>query len=125
MNNEMNYETRSMISRNNRIKQVRRYYLIMLLIVAVAIVAIAIIAASFSSQANDEDHMATYKYYKSIEIQKGDTLWSIANSYSDTNHYASTTEYIKEVRNINSLTSDNIIAGSYIIVPYYSYEFVD
>jgi cell division protein YceG involved in septum cleavage len=123
MNSTMDYKTRALINRNKRIRQVRRNYLIALLVITFSIVMVSILFVSFSAQANDDEHMPSYKYYKSIEIEKGDTLWSIANDYRDLGHYESTSEYIKEVRKINSLTSDNIIAGSYIIVPYYSYDY--
>ncbi len=62
------------------------------------------------------------KYYKSIEITKGDALWSIANDYFDPIHYKSTLEYVKEVKKMNNMTSDDIITGSYIIIPYYISE---
>jgi cell division protein YceG involved in septum cleavage len=123
MNSSMDYETRALIKRNNRVKQIRRNYLIALFVITFTIVIASILFVSFAAQANDVEHMPSYKYYKSIEIEKGDTLWSIANDYSDLGHYESTSEYIKEVRKINSLTSDNIIAGSYIIVPYYSNDY--
>jgi hypothetical protein len=83
-------------------------------------VTAAILLVSLSVQANEKNSQPSHKYYKSIEIKKGDTLWSIAKDYSDDKYYENTSEYIKEVRSINSLTSDNIIAGSYIIVPYFS-----
>jgi cell division protein YceG involved in septum cleavage len=120
MNNTIDYETRSLLNRQRRQKQLRRYYLICLLLITVIIVTASILFVSLSANANDSEHQPSYKYYKSIEITKGDTLWSIAQEYSDDAHYKNTSDYIKEVRNINSLTSDNIISGSYIIVPYYS-----
>ncbi len=33
-----------------------------------------------------------------------------------------TTEYVKEVKKMNNMTSDDIITGSYIIIPYYISE---
>jgi hypothetical protein len=89
----------------------------------VAIVAVSILVISFSSQANDMEHQPSYKYFKSVQIEKGDTLWSIAKENIDYTHYRNTSEYVKEVRKMNSLTSDNIIEGNYIIVPYYSSDF--
>lgn len=59
------------------------------------------------------------KLVASVEIQKGDTLWSIAADYI-TDEYNDMNEYIKEIKASNGLVSDEIHAGNYIIVPYYS-----
>ena len=58
------------------------------------------------------------KQYTSIEVQSGDTLWSIASDYI-TDDYSDMNEYIEEVRNINKILGDDIRAGQYITVPYY------
>ena len=59
------------------------------------------------------------KLYKSIKIEKGDILWSIAKNYCSLDYYKSIDEYIKEVKSINKLVEDNITAGNYLTVPYY------
>ena len=72
-----------------------------------------------TSKASNE--VNTYKYYTSIEVQKGDTLWTIAQQYADDDaDYAS---YIEEVKEMNQLTSDTIHAGEYLTVSYSSNEF--
>ncbi|MCR5650641.1 MAG: LysM peptidoglycan-binding domain-containing protein [Lachnospiraceae bacterium] len=59
------------------------------------------------------------KYYKSIEIKKGDTLSGIAASYISS-EYSGKKEYINEVVKINSLDDINDIhAGDHLIIPYY------
>ena len=68
------------------------------------------------------EHTASYKYYKSIQVENGDTLWSIAQNNMD-EHYSNTSEYVAEVKQMNSLRSDQIFAGNYLIIPYYSAEF--
>ena len=61
-----------------------------------------------------------YKYYTSVQIQSGDTLWSIADMYM-TEEYASIDTYIDEVRSINHIAAGDMIhAGQYLTVPYYS-----
>ena len=37
-----------------------------------------------------------FKYYKSIEIKSGDSLWSIAEEYKS-EHFSSTQDYINEL----------------------------
>lgn len=64
---------------------------------------------------------STHKYYTSVQIQSGDTLWAIANNYI-TDEYSDMNEYIAEVCSINHIAEDEIHAGSYIVVPYYATE---
>ncbi len=116
------YATRALINRQRRMKQVRRNFAALTFSLLLGI-TISIFLISFSTEANDMEHQPTYKYYKSIEVAKGDTLWSIAQNHVDEKYFKNTGEYVAEVKKINSLASDNIVAGSYIIIPYYSAEF--
>lgn len=116
------YATRALINRQRRMKQVRRNFAALTVSLLLGIM-ISIFLISFSTEANDMEHQPTYKYYKSIEVAKGDTLWCIAQNHVDEKYCKNTSEYVAEVKKINSLASDNIVAGSYIIIPYYSAEF--
>lgn len=60
-----------------------------------------------------------YKYYTSIEIQSGDTLWSIACEYADEN-FTTVPDYIDELKFMNHMSSDQITEGHYLTVAYYS-----
>ena len=58
------------------------------------------------------------KYYTSIHLEEGDTLWSIAQTYySDSEE--SIEEYVRELRQINSLSDNHIDAGHYLTIRYY------
>ncbi|MBQ9700626.1 MAG: LysM peptidoglycan-binding domain-containing protein [Lachnospiraceae bacterium] len=61
------------------------------------------------------------KQFRSIQIEEGDTLWSIAMEYNDSKLSKNTTsEYIDDILDINNLVRDDkITAGNYIIVPVY------
>ena len=59
------------------------------------------------------------KYYKSIEVTDGVTLWNIAEEYCS-NEYNDYNEYINEVKKLNHLGEDTIHSGQYIVIPYYS-----
>ncbi len=63
-----------------------------------------------------------YKYYTSIKVQPGDTLWDIAEEYIDYDYYSTRMDYIYEVMKINHLITDHLTAGKKITIPYYSVE---
>lgn len=58
------------------------------------------------------------KYYESICIQDGDTLWSIADQYMS-KEYKNKDQYIRELRRINGLETDFIQSGKYLTISYY------
>lgn len=64
----------------------------------------------------------SFKYYTSVRIEQGDTLWSIANHYMGP-EYQDIQEYIAEIKRLNKLGPDEIHSGQYLTVPYYSREF--
>ena len=64
-----------------------------------------------------------YKYFTNYELQHGDSLWSIASEHYD-EHYDSIEDYMEEICIINSISVDTeLIVGTGLIIPYYSYEF--
>ena len=87
------------------------------------ITAFAISYRAIISHAETKQENLSFKYYKQIEVSYNDTLWSIAEDYSDS-HYDSIQDYIREVKSINHLRSDMVLEGQKLIVPYYSSEFI-
>lgn len=86
------------------------------------ITVLAIAFGSFLSRAKAKESYNTYyKYYTNIEIQPGDTLWNLADSYME--NYESKTIYINEVNELNSLKDGKIVSGQSLIMPYYSTEY--
>lgn len=75
-----------------------------------------------SAHAGNAESPANFKYYTSIEIQPGDTLWDIAKAYI-TEDYESVPEYVQALKEINSLDTDDIEAGQNLIVAYNDTEF--
>lgn len=122
--NNTDYTTKSLLNRQKRKRQVRQHIIVLILSLFI-IITVSFLFISFSTEANDLEHQPSYKYYKSVEISKGDTLWSIANDNYDSAHYKDIHEYITEVKKLNTLTSDEIVTGNYVIVPYYASEFVN
>ena len=57
----------------------------------------------------------------SVEIEEGDSLWSIATEYY-TDEFSSIRDYITEIKRMNNLSSDMLYAGGYLLVPQYIEE---
>lgn len=100
-----------------------------LIITALFIIAVVLIGSTISGFAGTKDVMTEkncHKYYTSIAVENGDTLWQIASEYMEVEYtslkYSSIQEYINEIRSLNHLIDDKITAGEYLTIPYYSME---
>ncbi|MDD3184431.1 MAG: LysM peptidoglycan-binding domain-containing protein [Anaerostipes sp.] len=62
---------------------------------------------------------AKKKCFKSVQIQDGDTLWSIAKKHI-TDEYSTVNDYVEEVCEANHIGADDITEGMYIVIPYYA-----
>ena len=106
-------------------KQAFRRKCMMVLMTFCLIVVCAVSYHSINSSANTGDEIS-FKYYTNITVSHGETLWEIADNYMDYDHYESKTDYIAEVRSINHLDENaNIKVGQYLVLPYYSNEFIN
>ncbi len=77
------------------------------------------------AQSTFEAESIQYKYYMSVKVESGDTIWDYAERYANKTYYDSYNTYINEVVRINSLPNEEITIGQYIILPYYSNEFIN
>lgn len=105
--------------RIKRKKQVARQKKVLLISIATVVLLASVICGTILSLAkNPETDVVQHKYYKSIIIEQGDSLWSIAKEYAcdDTN------DYIKEIKQLNGLHSETIHAGQHLIITYYDVE---
>lgn len=111
-------------SRRNRIRRMRviRRRLLMVILTIILVLILSLSYHAILSEANTGDKEIKYKYYTSIEIQYGESLWSIAEEHKG-DDYASVNDYIHEVMKINHLKDDNVSAGQYLVIPYFSTEF--
>jgi len=87
------------------------------------IIACSCFFGSFFSSAHDKQtgHTPKAKYYKSIEIEAGDSLWNIAEE-NMSEEYNSIYEYLDELVSINNIqvaSADSIQAGDYLTIVYY------
>ena len=105
--------------RIRRKKQVARQKKILLISIATVVLLASVICGTILTLAkNPEADVVQHKYYKSIMIEQGDSLWSIAQEYACDDTY----EYIKEIKQLNGLTSETIHAGQHLIIAYYDVE---
>lgn len=85
------------------------------LILLVLIISFSIISTTVTA----EKSFDKVKLVTSVKIEKGDSLWSIASRYIS-EEYKDMESYIKEIKFSNGLTSDVILEGNYITIPYYT-----
>ena len=95
-------------------------FIITISIILTGVIGLNVFNAKAKSAQTD---VTLYKYYKNVEIQCNDTLWDLAKE-NYCNEKQSIEEYMKEVKRINHLNDDSIVAGNYIVLPYYSSTFV-
>lgn len=108
--------------RSSRRVNVRKEFMIAIVILTVLFLAAVCFLLSECMNTKAASAVHSYKYYTTIQVQKGDTLWKIAKTYI-TDDYTDLNAYINEVREINQLTNDQIRYGQYITIPYYSDEY--
>ena len=94
----------------------------MIALIVIAIVFFGILLGTgISALASSDKATGEYKYYKSICVEEGDTLWDIAGEYVEGTDM-DRNDYIREICDLNCIYEDEIHAGDYIIVSYYSNE---
>ena len=109
----------SLRKREAIVRKQRTFFVILItLLISLGILLGSSMNALASSKA---DVSSYYKYYTSVKIEEGDTLWSMADEYIG-NFNLSKAEYIKEICQINDISKNEIYAGDYIVIPYYSNE---
>lgn len=122
----MNYKVSERRIRNNKLRRRRqlRHHIMMFVMTILLIFGCSVCLFSLKTKAQSETEEIAYKYYKSIVVESGDTIWEYAMEYADEDYYDSYDSYVKEVIRINSMPDDSIQSGQYLVIPYYSYEFV-
>jgi hypothetical protein len=121
--NRIDYDQYRYLQKIKRIKTVRIQLTFMVLGLFVAVCS-AVILYSSVAKADSGDHTA-YKYYKSITISAGATLWTITAEFMDSTYYEDMNDYMDEIIYINRMDSEDVLlAGQSLIIPYYSQEFV-
>ena len=89
------------------------------LIICMTSIIIIVLGCGFfgNIRSSAHDSISDDTYYTSITIERGDTLWSIAEEYI-TDDFDSIPEYIQALKNMNGLEDDCIRSGMSLTVSY-------
>lgn len=117
------WDKRILDNKKRRKAEIRKHFFQFIFAVGFVCVAFFSINSMISKAGDVEEEELSFKYYKNICMEQGETLTSIAREYADREHYETLDQYIQEVVYMNHLKSeDDICAGYYLIIPYYSNE---
>ncbi len=110
--------------RNNKIRRrrERRKNIFLAALTICLVFTLSFTVSGFLSNAKTDSNDISIKYYKSIMVEHGDTLWSIAAEH--VNGTGATADLVNEIKELNDLHGDGITAGSYLVVPYFSNDFI-
>ena len=79
--------------------------------------SIVIVSGSVTTGNNndiEQNNMYSGRYYMNIQVNKDDTLWSIADRYN--NGTENITSYINYLKHLNDIDGDTIYAGDTILL---------
>ena len=111
--------TRRPSERSHRRRRVSISKIFAALIIFAVIVSAGITLKAFVSSASEGDNPDRVICYKQIDVEYGDSVWSIA-SENLPDDYTDVQSYVNEILSINNFPSDIKLAeGSQIIIPYY------
>lgn len=104
--------------RQRNLRFLKRIFALMMILVAPVLLLLHFTADRTEAE---KVNVPTYKYYTSIEVDQGESLWSIASDHMSP-EYRDIYDYMSEIAAINHLHGDQLDRGQRIIIPYYSTE---
>lgn len=105
------------ISRKQRRRAKAVRFFTALVVISVIVFVILFANKNQAQAVEGADSVPLKKYYKTITIQPGDTLWSIAGEYKMAS--STTKEYVEELMIMNDLPNDDITSGMKLLITYY------
>ena len=72
-----------------------------------------------NARAEEQDSLQLNRYYTSVQLRQGDSLWDLAEQYRQGSPY-SRSEYVEELKRMNGLKSEQIHSGEYLTVVYFA-----
>lgn len=114
MNTRVHIQKNRIVSRETELK---RYIYIIGVVIAILLISftVSLFLSTKNAQAAANKQSITYT---SVRIAEGESLWSIAEANCSDGDLVS---YIDEIKALNDLHTDDLKAGSYLILPIQSY----
>ena len=72
-----------------------------------------------NARAEEQASPKLNRYYTSVQLRQGDSLWDLAEQYRQGSPY-SRSEYVEELKRMNGLKSEQIHSGEYLTVVYFA-----
>ncbi|MDD3403244.1 MAG: LysM peptidoglycan-binding domain-containing protein [Hespellia sp.] len=110
-------EKRLALRRKRRVHVWKQRFLLSVIAFAMIVGCSFAFSGIMTSAHDKQNSIPTETSYISIQIESGDSLWSIAEEYKPVSQ--STNEYISELIRLNGLTSEDIHADQYLTVACY------
>lgn len=118
---ELNDRQKRLYRRELRRRRERRRKITHTAVAILATICLVLIGSiaygSIQTKAN-----SALKYFDTVQVTYGDTLWELSDRYIDYDYYKSKKAYIQEVCRINKIYGDNLVPGEVLFFPYYSTE---
>lgn len=125
---EQNNKNRNASKRGGKILHPQNHTSLLTFILKImcAVVLVTFLFGGFYTSAHNNriEDPVEFKYYKSITIEAGDSLWSIAETYI-TDDYSSIAEYIEFLKEVNHIHGDRIQEGQSLIIAYNDTDFIE
>lgn len=106
-----------MKTRNHGKRRLRNFTIILLMILAFCSGFFG--HTLLNARAEEEQLPELKRYYTSVQLHQGDSLWDLAEQYRVGSGY-SRTEYVEELKRMNGLKSEQIHSGEYLTVVYFA-----
>ena len=107
--------------KRSRARRQRELITTILLLVFIGITCFLLLKLTAMRADAEKMNTPLYKYYTTVEISSGDSLWSIAASHSSPG-YEDICTYVDEIAAVNHLSDGHLVPGEKICIPYYSTE---
>lgn len=92
-------------------------------IISIIVVSLAVLLGTgICVFANSEkDNRPVYKYYTSVQVTSGDTVWDMADRYIE-GYDINKDAYVQEICELNHLQDGQIHSGDHLVMAYYSHD---
>ncbi len=105
------------IRANRRKEMMRRRMRLTILTLTIAMISLF----TLSGFSRPDESQEVFRYYTTVSVDRGDTLWSIAAEHEN-EVTPSMRTYMKEIRQINNMRGSKVTYGQKLVLPYYSTE---